>query len=219
MMVFIMSISIMALTEGLLLAIALSIDAFAASFAYGTGRIKIPLASAVIIAGICSGLLGISLVCGTFIGNFIPSSLTSILSFLILFILGIVKLSDSLLKEYIKKHQKIDKKIHFTFLHFQFILNVYADPQRADFDCSRKLSAQESISLALALSLDGLAAGFGAALESTNIFMILCFSLLVNLLAIRLGGWSGRKTAEKWSFSLSWLSGCILLLIALSKLI
>ncbi len=56
----------------------------------------------------------------------------------------------------------------FRALHFQFFLSVYADPCKADADASKSLSVPESVCLALAMSLDGVAAGFGAALGNLN---------------------------------------------------
>ncbi len=47
--------------ESLLLVLAVSLDAFVASIAYGTNKIKIPFASATIINIICSSVLGLSL--------------------------------------------------------------------------------------------------------------------------------------------------------------
>ncbi len=47
--------------ESLLLVLAVSLDAFVASIAYGTNKIKIPFVSATIINIICSSVLGVSL--------------------------------------------------------------------------------------------------------------------------------------------------------------
>ena len=44
--------------ESLLLVLAVSLDAFVASIAYGTNKIKIPFVSATIINIICSSVLG-----------------------------------------------------------------------------------------------------------------------------------------------------------------
>lgn len=47
--------------ELLILVVALSVDAFAASFVYGADRVKIPVSSVLVIAGISSGILFLSL--------------------------------------------------------------------------------------------------------------------------------------------------------------
>ncbi len=55
--------------ESLLLVLAVSLDAFVASIAYGTNKIKISFVSATIINIICSSVLGVSLFLGSVIKN------------------------------------------------------------------------------------------------------------------------------------------------------
>ena len=47
--------------ESLILVLSLCIDTFVAGIAYGTDRIKIPVSSAIIINGVCSLFLTVSL--------------------------------------------------------------------------------------------------------------------------------------------------------------
>lgn len=58
--------------EAILLAATLSLDAFVASFAYGSSGIKIPPASVVALNLVCSGTLGISLWMGPWCALFFP---------------------------------------------------------------------------------------------------------------------------------------------------
>ncbi|MDA6840406.1 manganese efflux pump, partial [Escherichia coli] len=80
--------------------------------------------------------------------------------------------------------------------HLNFILTVYADPEQADQDRSRLLSPAEAFSLAVALSLDGLAVGFGAALGSVGVWQSLLFSLFIGAGAVRLGAFLGNRLAS-----------------------
>ena len=82
------------LFEILLLVTALSVDAFAAGFAYGVSKIKVPFISVIIVTGISSLILVISLLAGNVVSSLIPGNLTSYFSFLLLFVLGLVKLFD-----------------------------------------------------------------------------------------------------------------------------
>ena len=70
--------------ESLLLVSSVCIDAFVASIAYGTNKIKIPVISALIINIIGSFTLGFSLFFGGFVKNFLPGKLPIYISFLIL---------------------------------------------------------------------------------------------------------------------------------------
>lgn len=204
--------------EALLLVVALSLDAFVASFAYGAQRIRIPYSSAAIISVICTAMLAVSLLAGSLLRPFLPQSLTKGLCFAILFLLGLVKLCDSTIKTLIRKHKRMHRQVSFSLFSLKFILDVYADPEKADRDGSRELSPAEAASLAVALSLDGLAVGFGAALMQVNFLMVMLFSLAVGMLAVRLGGKIGNRAAQKLPFDLSWLSGALLIVLAILKL-
>ena len=204
--------------EAIIITIALSTDAFIASFAYGSNKIKIPFSSMQVISLICTGILGISLLLGTVLKPYLPGDLLKIASFLILLILGFIKLMDNIIKSIINKHTIIDKQIRFSLLNINFILNIYANPKEADLDESKVLSPRESLSLAIALSIDSLAAGFGVALGNINVLPIIICSLLFSMLAIKLGALIGNKISDKVPFNLSWLSGILLIFLAFLRL-
>lgn len=209
---------ILIILEAAALASALSIDTFAASFAYGSNKIKIPLSSIQIISLICSAMLGLSLLAGAYVSRFIPGWLTNTICFSILFLLGMTKLLDSFTKSIIRKYNSVRKQIRFSMFNFRFVLSLYADPEAADQDHSKTISPAESASLAVALSLDGIAVGFGAALGNVNVLAVVLCSLVANALAALLGVYLGGKTVEKIPFNLSWVSGAILILMAFAKL-
>lgn len=204
--------------ESLILVTALSLDAFVACFAYGTNKIKIPFTSALVLTTISSLMLTISLALGFIIKPYLPQELTHIICFILLFFLGTTKLFDSSIKAYIRKRNGLCKSFTFRAMSLNFILNVYADPEIADKDDSRILSYSEAISLALALSIDGLAVGLGAAIAEVNSLLVIANSLLVGLMAVLLGAYIGKKISEKISLDLSWLSGVLLLILSFMKL-
>ena len=200
--------------NSILLVGALSIDAFVASFAYATSKIKIPFKSALIINVVSTTILGIALFAGNFVSKFIPSVFTTSICFTMLLMLGLTKLFDSTLKALIGPKGSLTRNYEFKVSDFRFFLNVYIDNTAADVDHSLTLSPKESFSLALALSLDGLAAGLVAA----NFIQIIIFSLIINIIAILGGCFVGNKIAEKTELNLSWLSGVTLILLAFLKL-
>ena len=204
--------------EALLLVSALSLDSFTASFAYGVNKIKIPLLSVIIISVICSAVLAGALYLGAALSNFIPPVVSLSICCALLFLIGLIKLFESFLKSYIKKHKGLDKKIGFKVFSLKLILNIYADPVEADADKSKVLSAPEAAGLAAALSLDSLTAGFGAGLNSDGFLWIIGFSLLAGVLFVYLGCLLGRLISKKINLNLSWLSGVIFILLGLSKI-
>lgn len=213
-----MQFSVFIIFEALILASALSLDAFVASFAYGSKKIKIPFRSVQVINLICGAITGLSLLLGTIVKQYIPDWLTVAISFTILFILGIVKLLDSITKSIIRKYNNLNKEIEFSLFNFKFILNLYANPEDADIDRSNTLSPREAASLAIALSLDGITVGLGAAIGNVNGLAVFLCSLLTNMIAVLSGSLVGNKIAGKTTFDLSWVSGIILIILAFTKL-
>jgi putative sporulation protein YtaF len=207
------------ISEALLIDMSLSMDAFAAGFAYGSNKIKIPFRSVAVINFICLSCLTLSLLFGGAVAPYIEAGLTKIICFCLLFSIGFVKLFGSLIKIYIKKHNDLNKNIKFSLFSLRFILNVCASPEDADKDKSRVLSPAEAASLALALSIDGLAVGFGAGLSAVNILAIIIISLFTDMIAIVSGCFLGNKAAQKIKINLSWLSGVMLIALAFIKLL
>lgn len=212
-----MDVTLPSLLEAFLLVAAVSLDSFVASFAYGTNKIKIPPLSVAVISVICSGMLAVSLFFGSLLRDYVPEAVTKGKCFTILFLLGVVKLFDSAIKMRIRKH-KIDRQMKFSFLSLQVILNVYADPEKADIDRSKVLSPLEAVSVAVALSLDGLAVGFGAGLASIDFFQAVVICLLFSAVTVGIGSLLGRKLAEKTNLNLTWVGGVLLLVLAFLKL-
>lgn len=200
--------------ESILFVTALSTDALIASLAYGSNKIRIPFLSALIIALICTGVLGVSLLIGALLRPYLPIMLLKVVSFLILFLLGVTRLMDNIIKSLINKNSRLSREIKFTLFDLKFILNIYADPKEADIDRSKTLSPKEAFSLAIALSIDSLTAGIGAALGNVNILSVISVSLLFSLLAVKSGEFIGCKICKKLPFQLSWLSGILLICLA-----
>ena len=206
--------AIQLLGETLLLVTALSLDAFAACVGYGASRISIPPLSALLLSGVGSLLLAFSLLMGGVVRGWLPPETAHLICVVLLGGLGLVKLFDSSIKRAIRR-RGAERELRFSALHLRFILRVYADPEEADRDQSRVLTPAEATSLAVALSLDSLAVGFGAALEQSPVLLAAGLCFLMGLLAVHMGCWVGRQLAKRTDLDLSWLSGALLLLLAL----
>ena len=204
--------------ETFLVVFTLSLDAFVASIAYGANKIKMPFKSMIIIDIICTSLLAISIFLGTLVKKTLPESTTIIISFTILILLGIFYLLEGVIKRYIKNNLILDKKIKFKLFNIWFIISVYMDEIKADLDNSKTLSSKEALYLAIALSLDSLAIGFGSSLGSINCISIIFLSLIINMIAIWSGLAIGKRFVEKVKIDLSWLAGVILIILAFLKL-
>ena len=112
------SLSFLSSIDAILLVSALSMDAFVASFAYGTSKIKIPFKSAIIINVVCSIILAIALFAGGIISKFIPSTFTTSICFALLLMLGLAKLFDSTLKAILNKSGNLSRDLSFKVFDF-----------------------------------------------------------------------------------------------------
>ena len=199
------------------IAMSLSIDAFAASFAYGSEQIKVPARSIQTINLISSAITGLSMLAGSFLQQFIPAWLTIGISFTILFVLGIIKLMDSLSNSFIRRYTQLNREVKFSLFNLRFILQLYITPEKADVDNSKSLSPSEAASLAVALSLDGIAVGFGAALAGISAWAVFISSLITNMIALYSGIYLGNRLARRTSVNVSWLGGAVLIIMAVLK--
>lgn len=205
--------------ESLILVLSLCIDTFVASIAYGTDRIKIPVPSALIINGVCSSFLAISLFLGSLFKDVLSPSFASNLSFSLLMILGVYRLFESFFKTYIHKVSNIGSPLTFKVFDFKFVLEIYANETKADYDKSKILTSKEALYLATALSLDSLAVGFGCSLGNVRYLEVIILSLVIGLVSLLLGVIIGKKFVEKVDINLSWLSGAMLILLAILRFI
>ena len=168
---------------------------------------------------VCSGVLCLSMLAGSLVRPFLSPIAARLICFLLLVCMGTLRILDQAIKSFLCRHDGFSRNFMFRALHFQFFLSVYADPCKADADASKSLSVPESVCLALAMSLDGAAAGFGAALGNLNPVAVLFFSLLFGFTAIQGGFLLGNRLAQKTHFSVDWLSGALLILLAFLRLI
>ncbi|MBO5069422.1 MAG: manganese efflux pump [Roseburia sp.] len=204
--------------QTVLLIVALSVDVFLACVACGTEKIKIGIKTALCISAICSGVLFLSLVAGTALNGLLQEKYTDILCFAGLLLVGIVKLSEYGIRAYIKKYKFLCKKVKITFSQLSFILSIYNNPVMADKDHSSVMSVAEGVFFALAMSLDGLFGGLGAAMLGINIWLTVICNFAISFLAVMTGSLAGRAAALRRDTDLSWLGGVLFVVLAFTKL-
>jgi putative Mn2+ efflux pump MntP len=179
--------------EGIALALACSADAFAAGFAYGSRGIHIPVKSGVLIALICTAVLSGSLWLGGVAGKFIPEGLTGIVCFAVLAALGIAKLIEGFVR---RKPAGSD----------------------ADKNNDMTISPAEAAVLAIAISLDGLAVGFGAGVGKASITATTVAGMIIGTAAVLGGARLGERFSRTVKFNMPWISGVILIGLAVWRL-
>ncbi|MCL2372420.1 MAG: sporulation membrane protein YtaF [Defluviitaleaceae bacterium] len=205
--------------ESAIIASSLSVDALTAGFAYGSKKIRIPMYSVWVINLICCGVIGLAMLGGRLVSEWLPEGAAVWIAFAVLFAIGLVKLLDGVVKALIRKHARLDKAFSFSVFDIKFILQMYANPEVADSDVSKHLSAGEAAVLAVSLSLDGMAVGFAAALAGVNPWALMGWSLVTNFAAIVLGRKLGHSLADKLPFNITWLAGVLLIGLAIWRVI
>ena len=123
--------------QSLLLVLSICLDTFLASIAYGTEKIKIPLSSSIIINLVCSSFLCVSLLLSNILNDFIPIGIANILSFLLLLSIGVYRIFEVFFKKYIRRFSNKNTPLTFKVFDFKFVLQIYADEIKADYDKSK----------------------------------------------------------------------------------
>ena len=203
----------------LILVFALCTDTFVASLAYGANRVHVGWGKVALLNGICSGCLGLALGLGNVISSVLPGDVTRIICFVSLFLLGFIKFLDYGIKAYINRHCCIRRNLSFSLSGLKVIVNIYGDPMAADVDGSQSLGWKETVFLALAMSIDSLVAGTMAAFLDIPAGLTLLLSFLVGMCMMYAGLWLGAKVASRWKCDLSWISGALLMILALTKIL
>ena len=204
--------------QAILFCLALCTDAFVASIAYGADAVRIDWKQMGLMNAISSACLGAALSFGTLLRTLVPENAVRLVAFVSLLFLGCIRLSDSLIKNYINRHCGVHKDIHFSFSRLRFILSIYGNPSEADEDRNRVLSMKEAAFFGFAMSIDSLAAGTFAAFLQIPVFFTLAVSFLFGMAAQACGQRIGKGLAARSRRDFSWVSGLLFLALAFERL-
>ena len=168
----------------------------------------------------CSLSLLVSILLGGLLGDWISPHTANLISCALLCGIGGVRLFDSLVKGLLRRCCESERSFILRFQNLKIFLQVCIDSTQADFNRSNSLSCLEAVSLAVALSLDGLVAGFGSGFSAQGGFSALVFllSLLCNLLAVLAGCKLGQHLSSRSQKDFSWLAGGMLILLGVGRL-
>ena len=205
--------------QAFFLVLALSLDTFTAGVALGTQKIMVPFRSVLAISLTCSASLWLAISLGGWIGNWISPRTGAVIDCIILVMMGSVRLFDGVIKELLRRCCENKEGMVFYRKNLKIFLQVCVDSAQADFNRSQSLSVPEAISLAAALSVDGLAAGVGAGILDVSHWLIFLIAMLINLFAVHLGCRTGIRFSRKHEQDISWVAGVLLIVLGLIKLI
>jgi putative sporulation protein YtaF len=181
------------LLSSLLFGISANIDNFTVGIAYGIKKIKIGIFSNLLIAIISAVGTFLSMSTGTIIVQLISSKLANILGSVILILIGIWFVIDFFTKLYSKNINE-QYNVENNLYNYKELLDT---PEIADINNSGNIDVKESISLALALTINNIGVGIGASITGLNILLTTGITFIFSIIAILLGCLIGRSYLSK----------------------
>jgi len=224
----------------LALALAVSLDGFGAGAMYGLRKIRIPIVSILIIAGMSGLVIFGSMQIGVYLSAFFSPEWAKMMGAVILIAIGLWAVYQMLTQK--DSEQGADTRagdhrddlepdkeeptsswntvLSIELKRLGLVIQILRTPSMADIDKSGTISASEAALLGLALSLDAFGAGIGAAfigfhpVLTSGVIAAACGSFIY--LGLRVGFLYSNLA---WVRRLSALPGCILILMGIFKLL
>ncbi|AXF55881.1 sporulation membrane protein YtaF [Salicibibacter kimchii] len=206
----------------LVLAFAVSVDAFGVGMTYGMRKVKISMLPVVLI-GLFSFIS--ALMAGWFaevVFQYIPAQVADYLGGTILIAVGAWAIYQGTRSKEQPQRPPVRKKREGTMVNWEIkklglVIQVLRKPTAADMDGSGTISIKEAMLLGFALALDAFGAGFGAAMLGYPMLVFAVFVFVmcsVFLVFGKKGGYklSGHKAINKLVFLPGLLIICIGLL-------
>ncbi len=207
----------------IILALALSIDAFGIGISYGFKKIKFDFLSILVISMISLVFSSLSIGFGNIIEDIFSEKFLGFISILILVLLGIFIIKKGLEKEENQQDNinNMPKDISFFIKGLGLTIKIIKNPSSCDLNNSFKIEAKEALFLGIALSIDAI--GTGIAVSSFDGYAILfpIFIVIFQLSFLFLGSLLGSLTkfSKLDESKISMISGLTLIFIAILRLI
>lgn len=202
------------------LAFAVSLDSFTVGLTYGLRKMKLPFRSLLFIAG-CSALsIALAMAFGASIQALLQPHVAESLGGVVLIVIGLWALYQVFRSpdHGREKEECDDVIIDLELKKLGIIVRILRKPTAADIDQSGTITGREALLLGVALSLDAFGAGFAAALIGFSPLWMAITVAFMSALFVKVGMKSGFLFADAdWMKKLSFLPGCILILLGLWK--
>jgi len=190
-----------------LLVIALSVDSLGVGVAYGLRGIRLPLTSYVIMA-LCTGtLMSLSMAAGGWLGRLITPGLGHLVGGLVLVGVGFWQLLQgwNSYRREIAGPREPRPLLRLGIPSLGLIVQILVEPGAADVNRSGEIDAAESVALGVALGLDALGAGLGAAMTGfppVTVPLVTLACVMFVGLGLALGRLPSRSELVRKSFAL-----------------
>ena len=199
--------------------LAVTLDSLTAGMTYGTRKVHIQPLSYLILICIPALFITAANQIGTLLACLLPPQVLPWISFLLLFLLGISRILESLIRRLAAKHPSLSRNWGCKIKQINIIFTIYLSPEYANGEDLQILSAKEALLLSLALSLDSILVGMAFTTEEVSLILLFLLAVLFNLFFFLVGYLAGHVLCHLFHVDLSWLSGLLLLLLALQALV
>ncbi|MHA0857451.1 sporulation membrane protein YtaF [Paenibacillus sp. CMAA1364] len=219
----------------MLLAFAVSLDSFGVGITYGLRQVKIPLLSIVIISTLSGIVIYCSMQLGVLLSNFVSPYVASAVGASILIVMGCWSLLQMLIQKEkeqleqvvivdevkISPQPPVERQVFLIEIRkMGLVIQILRTPSSADVDKSGSISGYEAMWLGIALSLDALGAGLGAALLGFNpvstSLVIAVFSGSFLVMGMNTGF---RFATKSWTRHMAALPALMLIIMGIMKLL
>ncbi|MFZ5989949.1 MAG: sporulation membrane protein YtaF [Bacillota bacterium] len=211
----------------ILLAVSLSLDALGVGLTYGLRKIKVPLASKLIICLFSILYAAGALAVGKSLSSIISPYISKLIGVTILLAMGfwiilqaVIKkdVGDTLAYDYVNRERTLLKVV---IKSLGITIKVIKNPGEGDIDKSGKIEISESILLGLALSVDAIGVALGSALAGFHSLLIPFAVGLFQLIFLYAGTCMGTRFSLMNKISkktISFLPGILLIILALIRM-
>lgn len=223
-----------------ILAFAVSLDGFGVGVMYGLRKIRIPLGPLAIISLWSGVVIFSSMLIGVWMSAFLSPAVAKRIGAVILIGIGIWALVQIVRQRSGDSEEEqtaeiaavrpkqvkaggttvVEKQIFsWEIRSVGLVIQILRTPTAADVDNSGNISVSEAMLLGLALSLDSFGAGIGAALIGFSPLLTSVVIAFASGTFIAVGLRIGLRYAEMdWMRKLSFLPGCVLIVMGIMKL-
>ena len=207
-----------------ILALAISLDGFAAGITYGLKGIKIN-SLAILIISLASGVMVLSsMAFGMGMTTLLPKFWAVKFGGLLLVLIGVWIIYQSLQEILAAEGKKsyVQREVFsFKINSLGLIINILKEPIKADLDYSGTINKREAVILGAALALDAFGAGLGAAMAGYNILLTAFFVIAFKFILLKGGVYLGQNTTPYYTDNkkLKLTPGFILIILGMLKLL
>jgi len=202
-----------------LLALAISLDNFCVGVAYGVRKINLPLQANLIIS-LASGIaIFVSMLAGDALSNYLSFHTAAFLGALIIFLTGFLIILQAWWQKW-KNGIGEEGCIDIRIKSLGIVIRILNDPSKADLDHSGVISNSEALVLGVALALNALGAGFGAAMEGLSPWLTSLTAGIFSFALIALGVKIGEKyMSNLLGDKIAVVSGAVLIFLGIWEFI